>query len=322
MEGGWWFWALPQPTSTVDFHYAPIQYSHYIECMVCLMPSILDRYCWWKPHVSLDRIIIAWDHHYLFHLAAFAKWSSKWHLRGKSCWWQRERERERDALILYAHKSTYKINQRSSKHTHMHIYNYTYIHNISLNHLFIWDRSMQNTVESCWIMMLPFLLRDFPQQRVPVFRAAMRPATLLCILILVQVVAPVLVAKLISPGVILSASHWALPWPAIDSWLSHDVQNHARSIVFLDVWGAVSETTVNLDRLKWSRSRSPRSRDSWHDLNHIPILVNTHIRMDPPENSWTPSCRTRLEVASSTPKTAQSRRDRGRGFLARPFGLP
>lgn len=41
-------------------------------------------------------------------------------------------------------------------------------------------------------MVLPFLLRDFPQQRVPVFRAAMRPATLLCILILVQVVAPVL----------------------------------------------------------------------------------------------------------------------------------
>ena len=31
MEGGWWFWALPQPTSTVDFHYAPIQYSHYID---------------------------------------------------------------------------------------------------------------------------------------------------------------------------------------------------------------------------------------------------------------------------------------------------
>ena len=131
MEGGWWFWALPQPTSTVDFHYAPIQYSHYIECMVCLMPSILDRYCWWKPHVSLDRIIIAWDHHYLFHLAAFAKWGSKWHLRGKSCWWQRERERCIDFICTQKHiQDQPKIIQ-----THAHAYIYIIIHIYITYHL-------------------------------------------------------------------------------------------------------------------------------------------------------------------------------------------
>ena len=101
-----------------------------------------------KIHVSLDRIIIVWDHHYLFHLAAFAKWSSKWHLRGKSCWWQRERERDMHWFYMHTKAHTRSTKDHPNTRTCIYIYNYTYIHNISLNHLFIWDRSMQNTVES------------------------------------------------------------------------------------------------------------------------------------------------------------------------------
>lgn len=103
--------------------------------MVCLMPSILDRYCWWKPHVSLDRIIIAWDHHYLFHLAAFAKWSSKWHLRGKSCWWQRERERDTHWFYMHTKAHTRSTKDHPNTRACIYIYIYMIIHVYITNHL-------------------------------------------------------------------------------------------------------------------------------------------------------------------------------------------